>query len=66
MRIWVDNKQVVDRWRKGPTWCCVSCRPAADLWCHLWKKLDDIGTDGIKVLKCKGHTADGGTFRPVV
>jgi hypothetical protein len=58
LRIWVDNKGVVDGWHRGRTWCCSSSRPAADLWKQVWDKLDDIGVDGIEVRKCKGHATE--------
>ena len=35
LTIWVDNKEVVDGWGRGRTWCCAAVRPAADLWVRL-------------------------------
>ena len=58
LRIYVDNKGVVDGWRRGRTWCCAASRPAADLWSQIWHKLLDIGTEGIEICKCKGHATE--------
>ena len=54
LTIWVDNKNVVDGWARGKTWCCSSSRPAADLWKRFWWLLEDIG-EGVLLRKCKGH-----------
>jgi len=54
-RIWVDNQEVVDGWRKGRAWCCSAARSSADLWRKFWAKIEDIGADGICIEKCKGH-----------
>ena len=54
MVIWVDNKEVVDGFGRGRTWCCAAARPAADLWKRLWDLVADIGP-GIDIRKCKGH-----------
>ena len=53
--IWVDNAGVVDGFGRGRSWCVDSARPAADLWCLVWDKVDDLGGEGIKVVKTKGH-----------
>jgi ribonuclease HI len=60
LKIWVDNKSVVDGWAKGRTWCCSSARPAADLWRRFWDLIEDIGTQGLDIQKCKGHATDAG------
>jgi ribonuclease HI len=59
LQIWVDNQGVVDGWMRGRRWCCSSARPAADLWRLIWDRLEDIGADGIRLSKCKGHATDG-------
>ena len=59
LTIWVDNKGVVDGWVKGKTWCCSSSRPAADLWAQFWHLVDDIGTEHLRIEKCKGHATAG-------
>jgi len=58
LTIYVDNKGVVDGWANGRTWCCSSARPAADIWREFWRRIDDIGTEGIAILKCKGHATE--------
>ena len=59
LTVWVDNKTVVDGWAKGPEWCCRSARPAADLWREFWRRIDDIGAEGLHFKKCKGHASEG-------
>ena len=55
INIFVDNQEVVDGWTKGQTWCCSVGRSAADLWRIFWRRINDIGDDGISIIKCKGH-----------
>ena len=55
---WVDNAGVVDGFGKGRVWCVAACRPAADLWRLVWDKADDLGNEGISVVKVKGHATD--------
>ena len=57
--IWVDNKCVVDGWARGKAWCCASTRPAADLWREFWRLLEDVGPEGVRIEKCKGHATEG-------
>ena len=59
IQIWTDNQAVVDGWRRGRTWCCASTRSAADLWMRFWAKIEDIGTEGVSINKCKGHATQG-------
>ena len=59
LTIWVDNQGVVDGWAKGKVWCCSSARPAADLWVQFWRLVEDIGTEELRIEKCKGHATAG-------
>ena len=59
VRVWTDNQEVVDGWCKGRTWCCATSRSAADLWRRFWAKIDDIGREGIEIVKVKGHATQG-------
>ena len=51
----VDNQGVIDGIIAGKDWCCSSRRPAADLWRQIWRRLDDIGLEGLEFVKVKGH-----------
>ena len=56
--IWVDNAGVVDGFGKGRQWCVDSARPAADLWSLVWAKVEDLGKEGIRIVKTKGHATE--------
>ena len=55
INIFVDNQEVIDGWVKGQPWCCSVGRSAADLWRVFWHRVQDIGQEGISIIKCKGH-----------
>ena len=59
VKIWVDNKGVVDGWHRGRRWCTSAARPAADLWKKVWDRIDDLGEGGLVIAKCKGHASEG-------
>ena len=48
-------KEVLDGWEKGRLWCTSSARSAADLWRWFWHKIEDIGSQEIRLVKTKGH-----------
>ncbi len=55
LRLHIDNKEVVDGFTNGRSWCTEPGRDGADLWRQIWDKWDDIGI-GIENLKVKAHT----------
>ena len=59
VKIWVDNKGVVDGWYRRRSWCTSAARPAADFWRKVWDRIDDLGTDGLAMAKCKMHATEG-------
>ena len=56
--VWIDNQELLDGHAKGKEWCCSSARAAADLWRTFWHKLDDIGPQGVALVKTKGHASE--------
>jgi ribonuclease HI len=64
--MWVDNAAVVSGFAKGQVWCCSSSRPAADLWCKIWSKVDDLGGVEIQIRKVKGHTTAADVQRGII
>ena len=56
--IWTDNQELLDGYAKGELWCCSFARIAADLWRTFWYKVKDIGPEGVKFAKTKGHATD--------
>ena len=50
-----DNAEVVHGWRCGALYCCNPAREGADLWKMIWAKLEDIGGEGVQIIKVKGH-----------
>jgi len=63
--LWTDSAGLVDGWHRGKVRCTSSSRPAADLWREIWRRLDDMGPEGIKVMKVKGHATDADVERGV-
>ena len=54
----VDNLEVVNGVRNGRRWCCNSKRDGADLWWHIWERLEDMpGLIGVR--KVKAHLTEG-------
>ena len=50
-----DNGLVVLGWQRGKQWCCSSDRDGADFWLLFWRRIDDIGKEGIRIVKVKVH-----------
>ena len=55
LTVWIDNQEVLDGWAKGKQWCTASARTAADLWRWFLHKIEDIGSQEIRLVKTKGH-----------
>ena len=56
IRIFVDNKGVVDGVKKGEKWCTHSKSACADLWRKVWFLLNELEGQEVHVLKIKAHT----------
>ena len=41
--IWTDHKAIVDGLARGRAWCTAARRHHADIWCQVWRLLDELG-----------------------
>ena len=56
LKIFVDNKGVVDGVKKGEKWCTASGSTGADLWRKIWWMLNELEGQEVSVVKVKAHT----------
>ena len=55
LTIHTDNSLVVLGWQHGKHWCCRSNRDGADLCGLFWKRISDMGREGVSIIKVKAH-----------
>ncbi len=56
LKVYVDNKQVVDGVAKGMEYCVSSTADAADIWREVWHRINELGA-GVEVIKVRAHTS---------
>ena len=57
LKIFIDNKGVVDGIANGESWCTNSRSACADLWRQVWVHWKELEGQGVQVIKVKAHTS---------
>ena len=55
VKIFIDNKAVVQGVKKGEDWCTSSRSSGADLWRQVWRYLNEL-EGSVEVVKVKAHS----------
>ena len=55
VKIFIDNKAVVQGVKKGEDWCTSSRSSGADLWRQVWRYLNEL-EGNVEVVKVKAHS----------
>ena len=50
-----DYKGLIDGVNEGKETCTAANRKGAEIWRRIWDKLEDVGVEGIKLVKIASH-----------